>query len=209
MEAQILARQAGDGARLWFALDMLSMQGVQEGRPGEVLRLSDELRSTSGLPPRVALITRVRRARALAQAGERARSLAEMDQARGALQESVSPRDPAWVWWITEAEVVGHLGEVLMSLGDHAAAVPHFQHARDATPTGGRRWLDCSVAELSALTAAKAWRECDTLLVDLVPLLDVVASPRSRTRLAQTLRVIERDAPPWLAVNARDVAEAC
>ncbi|QKN87609.1 helix-turn-helix DNA-binding domain protein [Streptomyces phage Vondra] len=209
VEAQMLARQAGDGARLWFALDMLSMQGVQEGRPGEVLRLADELRSTPGLPPRVALITRVRRARALAQAGERARSLAEMDQARGALQESVSSRDPAWVWWITEAEVVGHLGEVLMSLGDHAAAVPHFQRARDATPTGGRRWLECSVAELSALTAAGAWRDCDALFVDLVPLLDTVASTRSRARLAQTLRVIERDAPPWLAATARDVAEAC
>ncbi|MFI9628045.1 XRE family transcriptional regulator [Streptomyces sp. NPDC052042] len=209
VEAQMLARQAGDGPRLWFSLDMLSMHGVQEDRPREVLRISDELDSAYGLPPRVALITRVRRSRALAQAGERSRSLAEMNRARGDLQESVSPRDPAWVWWITEAEVVGHLGEVLMSLGDYAAAVPHFQHAREATPPGGRRWLDCSVAELSALTAAEAWRDCDTLLTSLAPLLDVVASTRSRTRLAQTLRVVERDAPPWLAATARDVAEAC
>ncbi|MFI9625447.1 helix-turn-helix domain-containing protein [Streptomyces sp. NPDC052042] len=209
IESQMLARQSGDRPRGWFALDLLAMLDVQIEQPGAALRISDELLSVSDLPPRVALITRVRRARALALAGDRARSLAEMDRARGALQESIAGRDPAWTWWVTDAEVSGHHGEVLMSLGKDTAAVPYLQRARELVPPVGRGALYYSVAELTALVSAGAWRDCDTLLVDLAPLLDVVASTRSRARLTQTLRGIERDAPPWLVATARDVAAAC
>ncbi|MFJ6463476.1 helix-turn-helix domain-containing protein [Streptomyces sp. NPDC091387] len=209
IESQMLARHAGDRSRTWFALDMLAMQAVQSGRAGEALRIADELLSLPRIPPRVALIARVRRARALAQAGDRSRSLAEMTGAQSALQDSVGGRDPGWTWWVNDAEVAGHQGEMLMSLGDHASAVPHLQRARSLVRPGGRGALYYSVAELTALTSVGAWRDCDALLTDMAPLLDRVASTRSRSRLTETLRFIDRDAPPWLASTAREVAATC
>ncbi|MFJ6568067.1 helix-turn-helix domain-containing protein [Streptomyces sp. NPDC091292] len=204
--SHVLARQAGDRPRDWFALDMLAMQDVHRERPGSAMRTADEMLDVPNLPPRVALLARVRLARALAQAGDRARSVEAVKRARGALQDSVTARDPAWAWWVTEAEVIGHQGEVLMSLGDHAAAVPFIRDARAAT-SGGRGGLYFTVSELTALAGAGAWRDAEALLVDLPSRLDTVSSARSRARLTSTLTTIRTHGPPWAASMAHDVAE--
>ncbi|MEV6420561.1 helix-turn-helix transcriptional regulator [Streptomyces sp. NPDC051662] len=205
MESQLLAQQAGDKPMRWFALDLLAMLDVQSGRSGEALRIADEILTASRLPQRVELLARTRRARALAEAGDRSRSLTEIGRALSDLQDSISVRDPTWTWWVNETEVIGHRGEVLMSLGDYAAAIPDLSRARESTPEG-RGALYYSVAELTAYARVGAWRECETSLNRLPALLESVSSSRSRARLSATVRVIERDGPAWVADLSREIA---
>ncbi|MGW3929974.1 helix-turn-helix domain-containing protein [Streptomyces microflavus] len=204
MESSHLAELAGDRAMKWFALDMLAMQDVQNGNPGEALRISEELMTNPRVPGRVALLGRVRHARALAITGDRTRSLDAVERAQGALQDSISSRDPQWAWWVDEMEVIGHRGEALMSLGDHKAAMPYLQKANEIVKPNGRGALYYSVAELTAMAQVGAWRESETTLSRISVILESVASSRSRARLKEALRVIERDAPGWLREHARE-----
>lgn len=204
MESRHLAELAGDKPMQWFALDMLAMQDVQNGNPGEALRISEELMTNPRVPGRVALLGRVRHSRALALTGDRTRTLDALERAQGALQDSIGPRDPEWAWWVDEMEVIGHRGEALISLGDHKGALPHLQRANELVKPVGRGALYYSVAELTALANVGAWRESEVTLTRIAGILESVTSSRSRARLKGTLRVIERDAPDWLREHARE-----
>ncbi|MFD8067911.1 helix-turn-helix domain-containing protein [Streptomyces parvulus] len=205
MESRHLAELAGDRAMQWFALDMLAMQDVQNGNPGEALRISEELMTNARVPGRVALLGRVRHARALALTGDRTRTLDAVQRAQGALQDSIGPRDPQWAWWVDEMEVIGHRGEALVSLGDFKGALPYLQKANELVKPGGRGALYYAVAELTALANVGAWRESETTLTRIGSILESVASSRNTSRLMRTLRIIERDAPDWLTEHAREI----
>lgn len=212
LESHLLARQAGDRTMEWFALDMLAMHDVQTGRAGEALRIADELLTGLRVPPRVTLLARVRRGRALAQVGDHRRALAELGGARAGLEDSISPRDPAWAWWVNDSELTGHEGEALLAAGEAKAAIPKMQRALELASAhfpGGRGALYYSVALLSAYAATHAWRECEATLASINTLLETVTSERSRHRLRATLRVMARrpDAPPALLDLARHTAE--
>jgi transcriptional regulator with XRE-family HTH domain len=204
IESHLLAKLAGDDSMQWFALDMLAMQDVQEGNAGEALRISEELLTRPRVPARVALLARVRHGRALAVAGDKGRALETMKRAQGALQDSIGPRDPEWAWWVDEMEVVGHQGEVMLSLGEPKAAIPHLQKANSLVRPVSRGSLYYSVAELTALVKVGAWREAEGTLERIVPILEAVTSSRSRARLRQALRVIDRDGPSWLSDYAKE-----
>ncbi|MFI9587689.1 helix-turn-helix domain-containing protein [Streptomyces sp. NPDC052236] len=206
IESQMLARHAGDKSMTWFSMDMLAMQDINSELLGEALRIADELLTQPKIPKRVVLLARVRRARALAQAGDRTRAIAEVGKAKSQLQDSIDERAPHWTWWVDEIEVTGHEAEVLISLGEPAAAIPFLQHTIELLPSPiGRGALYYGVAELTALATAQAWRDAEHTLTRLAPILQNVTSGRSRMRLKGTLRIIERDAPSWLADHAKDI----
>lgn len=205
-EAHTLARLAGDAPLQWFILDMIAMVSVHTGAAGEALAITDELMTGRAVPGRVALMARVRRARSLAQAGDRTRALSELERAAGGLQDSIHANDPAFTWWIDGTEVALHTGESLLSLGDPAAALPHLRRSSAASTDGGRRAFGNVLAELTALVQLGAWREAEVPLLRLEPILRTVTSSRTRVRLRSTLRTIDRDAPAWLADTAREVA---
>ncbi|MGW2169929.1 helix-turn-helix domain-containing protein [Streptomyces sp. NPDC001705] len=205
-QAHTLARLAGDAPLEWFILDLIAMVSVHTGAAGEALAITDELITGRSVPGRVALMARVRRARSLAQAGDRARALSELERATGALQDSIHASDPAFTWWIDGTEVALHTGESLLSLGDPAAALPHLQRSSAASADGGRRAFGNVLAELTALVQLQAWREAEAPLLRLEPILRTVTSSRTRVRLRSTLRTIDRDGPAWLADTAREVA---
>ncbi|MGW1072655.1 helix-turn-helix domain-containing protein [Streptomyces sp. NPDC002537] len=211
LESHMLARHAGDKPMAWFALDMLAMHGIEHGRPGEALRIADGILSDPRTPPRVALLARIRRARALAITGARQPSLNEFAAARSALGESITTRDPSWTWWVDDRELTGHEGEALLVRGEPSAAVPKLQRALElsvASDTNRRVNLYYSVALLTAYASAQAWRECETTLLSISAMLEIVASGRSRHRLRLTLREIIRapSAPCWLSDLAREIA---
>ncbi|MFD4834500.1 helix-turn-helix domain-containing protein [Streptomyces uncialis] len=205
LEAHMYARLAGDGPLQWFVLDLVAMHSLHTGRAAEALSISDELLTRPRVPRRVALMAQIRRATALAHAGDRSRALAAIETATGGLQDSVHERDPAWTWWIDEGEVARHHGEILMSLGATRAALPELHHATLVEPGEGRRKLGHAVAELTALVTLGAWREAETAITELVLPLGHVSSSRIRHRLGTTLRHMERYAPPWLTTLARDI----
>ncbi|MFD8618279.1 helix-turn-helix domain-containing protein [Streptomyces sp. NPDC059513] len=205
IESHLLAKLAGDNPMQWFALDMLAMQDVQDGKAGEALRISEELLTRPKIPARVALLARVRHARALAITGDRSRTLDTMQRAQGALQDSIGPRDPQWAWWVDEMEVVGHQGEVFLSLGSPKEAIPHLQKANEMVKPLSRGSLYYSVAELTALVKVQAWREAEDSVTRIAAILDAVTSSRSRARMKEPLRVIDRDGPSWLSDYVKEV----
>ncbi|GAB2577931.1 hypothetical protein GCM10027168_08670 [Streptomyces capparidis] len=212
LESHMLARQAGDRPMQWFALDMIAMLGVHHGSPGEPLRIAKELPSHR-VPPRVALLANMRSGRALAQTGDRRRALSRLRAARGALDDSIHPRDPAWSWWVNECEVSGHEGEAHLSLGEPSAAIPHLQRALELahqSHPGGRGAFYYNVSLLSAFTQAQAWNECGSTLADISPLLPSITSERIRRRLRTALQDIIRNSatPVWLFDLAREVNTA-
>ncbi|MFW6691595.1 helix-turn-helix domain-containing protein [Streptomyces sp. MAR4 CNX-425] len=206
-EAHTLARLAGDSPLEWFVLDLIAMIDVHTSRAGEAMVITDEMLAGREVPGRVALMARVRRARSLAQAGDRTRALDALERATGALQDSIHANDPAFTWWIDTTEVELHTGEALLSLGDPHAALPHLQRSSEAARGGGeRREFGNVLAELTALVRLGSWREAEAPLLRLEPILRTVTSSRTRVRLRSTLRAIDRDAPSWLADTAREVA---
>lgn len=212
LDSHMLARHAGDKPMAWFALDMLAMHSIEHGRPGEALRVADEILSDPRTPARVALLARIRKARALAITGARQPSLNEFALARSALGGSITTRDPSWTWWVDDRELTGHEGEALLVGGDPSAAIPKLQRALElsiTSDTNRRVNLYYSVALLAAYTSARAWRECETTLLSIPAMLESVASGRSRRRLRLTLREIMREpnSPYWLSDLAREIAQ--
>ncbi|MEU6989374.1 helix-turn-helix transcriptional regulator [Streptomyces sp. NPDC046465] len=207
LESLHTARSAGDCPMQWFAMDLLSMEAVASGRVGEALALCEEI-TGRGVPPRVALLTELRRGRALAAAGDHARARHAIGRARSSLEDSLDPRDPLWSWWVNDLEVTGHEAEVALLLDQPARAVPGFERTRELVaainPTG-RGALYYATAELDALVRLGAWQQAEEPLLRLPPILRNVASSRNRRRLRTTLRVIERNGPSWLADTAREV----
>lgn len=149
-EAHMMARLSGDAPLEWFILDLIAMVDVHTEQSGEALAITEEMLSRPGVPHRVALMSRVRRARSLAQTGDRARTLEALERASGALQDSVQGADPAYTWWIDQAEVDGHKGEALLSLGDPKGALPYLRECAAVSRGGGRREFGNVLAELHA-----------------------------------------------------------
>jgi len=177
LESHMLARHAGDRKMEWFALDMLAMVDTECCRPGETQRVAEELLSRRSTPPRVALLARVRRGRALAQMGDRVRALSDFEAASSGLEESLDGRDPEWVWWVNTCEVTGHSGQALLDLGNPEAAVSEFQSILDrATPRGVMLYR----AELlRSYVAVKAWRNAEVELEEISALVETIKSGRN------------------------------
>lgn len=210
LESYMLARHSGDKPMSWFALDMLSMHGIEHQRPGESLRIAEEFLTDSRIPPRVALLARIRKARALADTGNRQGALKEFATARSALADSITTRDPSWTWWVDDRELSGHEGEAFLALGEPSAAVPKLQRALElAVESGSNRRviLYYSVALLAAYASGRSWRQCEAALLSLPPLLENVTSGRSRRRLRATVREISRapNSPQWLLDLAHEL----
>lgn len=205
MESHMLATHAGDRAKQWFALDMLAMLDIETARPGAALRIAESVLSEKCVTPRVALIAQVRRGRALSLMGDSHRSAAELEAAKGGLEDSVSPRDPWWVWWISSGEVSGHAGQALLRLGQPRNAIPKLQYALEgATPRGTLLYRSDL---LRAYAEVKAWGEAESELEEIARLLGVINSGRNRHTLREALRLIERDhaAPAWITSFAAEV----
>ncbi|MER5259164.1 MULTISPECIES: helix-turn-helix domain-containing protein [unclassified Streptomyces] len=206
LESHMLARHAGERPMEWFALDMLAMLDTECSRPGGVRRITDELLAQPRIPPRVALLARVRRGRALAQIGDRQRALTDLDAARGGAEESLSPRDPKWAWWVNQQEIGGHSGHALLSLAELNAAIFKFQSALEhATPRGVMLYR---IELLHSYARAKAWREAEEEIQEISPLLSTITSGRNRLLLRDALRVVERTSgvPVGLSALVRDTA---
>ncbi|MEV0529688.1 helix-turn-helix transcriptional regulator [Streptomyces sp. NPDC050439] len=206
LESHMLARHTGERPLEWFALDMLAMLDTERDRPGGVRRIADELLSQRRVPPRVALLARVRRGRALAQTGERGRALVDLNAARVGLEDSLDPRDPEWTWWVNEQEVRGHSGHAFLSLGDLDSAIHTFHEALErATPRGAMLYR---IALVRSYAQGKAWREVEEEVHKILPLLGVISSGRNRRLLRDALQVVGQAAsvPAGLSALVRDTS---
>lgn len=123
-----LARLAGDTGTELFALINTSMQQAHTGRPDLAFRTASGLLESRRLTPRVEAMVRIRAARALSLAGRDGESRYQFRRARSLLSEP-GAAEPAWAWWIDEAELDGHEGAARIELADRRAAVPLLEAA--------------------------------------------------------------------------------
>lgn len=176
----------------WFALDMLAMVDTECCRPGETRRVAEELLSQRRVPARVATLARVRRGRALAQMGDKERSLADFAAARGGLEDSLSMRDPEWTWWVNSCEVTGHSGQAHLILGCPEVAISEFHSAIPyATPRGVMLYRS---ELLRSYVEVKAWRDAEMELEKIRALADTINSGRNRRMVHHSLRAVHREA---------------
>ncbi|MBB5998673.1 tetratricopeptide (TPR) repeat protein [Streptomonospora salina] len=212
LHAYRLARRAGDRSTERFALTNLAMQDVEVGRSGEALRISDGILARPRIPPRVAALARIRRARALADLGAGTPAAGDLRAARAAVADSLSPRDPAWTWWVDECELGAHEGAVLLAQGDAAEAADRVEHAAHlaASRADARGGLYFQVSLVECYARARAWRACEEALTGVLAMLEEVASGRNRRRLRTAMRSVLRDprSPRWLRHALHDVSGA-
>ncbi|QUX31554.1 DNA-binding protein [Nocardiopsis akebiae] len=209
---------AGDRSMEYFALSQLAMQDVHLWRPTEARRVC-EAALAAGPAGSVRTLFTLRLARAAAQEGERTRARKLIGETLSRYLEGPRRGDPAWTWWLTEAEIAWHRAITDADAGAWGAAVEAFDRVAELTGAGGRaavaeetggsgRFLfHAAVSRLWVLARVGSWEEAEAVLVrDVLPGLGSVASVRCERRLAEAVRLLDtaRDRP-----SLRDTARWC
>jgi hypothetical protein len=188
-----------------LVLQNCSMHAGFLNRPREALHLAESvLQSPDRLTPRVRALFLVRKARALAQAGDD-QALRLFASAQSQYLDGVRESDPQWAWWIDDRELAWHEGMMQLDLGRPAAAVQYFERANASGPISSRRAKYFGLASLlDAQTRIDAWRDAEATLHQLTAWAGVIASRR-------TVVLIERSLPrlrePHVPVGTREAAE--
>jgi transcriptional regulator with XRE-family HTH domain len=196
-EAMIVAQTVGDTSMERFIVSHLSMQATYLGRGAEGLALADRVIAERPRSKRVVGLMRVRRARALARIGDGRRALAEFEIARRELAGGIGPDDPAWSWWLHNAEMAVHESRIRSLSGDLTGAAAWSERAVLALPAKQgrdqalyRAWL------ISDLVDVGAWREADEVIEQLLGKIPVGSSARVPAILGRTERRAGRAAAP-------------
>jgi transcriptional regulator with XRE-family HTH domain len=206
-EALLLSRLAGDRRMELFDLAQLAMQSVHLGQAGEARRIADEVIDSGPASSRVTAVFRIRRARALAQAGERSRSLGELDRANAMLSDG-NARDPEWTWWVDPSELAWHRAMSLASLDDWPGAVALFEQAAELRPANTIRARYNDAAHLfEAQVAVNAWHDAEATIPTVLNGATDISSARTSALLRRVLRRIER-APVQPPSGLDDAAHA-
>ncbi len=213
------AHGAGDRSMEYFALSQLAMQDVHLRRPDEARRVC-EAALAAGTAGSVRTLFTLRLARAAAQEGERVRARRLMGETLSRYLEGPRRGDPAWTWWLTEAEIAWHRAMAGADAGEWGASAESFARAVELVraegrgagtedPGGGGRFLfHAAVSLLWALARARSWEEAEAVLVrDVLPRLGNVASVRCERLLAEAVRLLDtargrpslRDTARWCA----------
>ncbi|GAA3517782.1 hypothetical protein [Actinocatenispora rupis] len=164
-----LARAAGDRDTELLTLLVTTLHETQLGRATHTRTLVDATLRRGHLTPRVEAMFRVRSARAYAATGQAGAARAEFDRARGLLLDGGAAADPAWAWWIDEAEIAGHEGAAYLDLGDVAAAAAPLDRATRLDADGAPQYrmvvgAQLLVARLALRDWVDAGRVADRLL---------------------------------------------
>lgn len=207
-----LARAAGDRSLEYFVLSQLAMQDVHLRQPVEAARICESALSGSARGSVATLFT-LRSARAAAQTGEHHRARRLIQRTRSRYLDGPCPKDPAWAWWLTEAEISWHHAMLYTDTGSDTGvwgrAAEHFAAACQETPTHGRSAAIYQASLLCALARARSWEEAETVLMrDVLPHRGEVASVRTQRMLDHAARLLEA-APgrPSLREGARQLRQ--
>jgi hypothetical protein len=210
-EAMMISRLAGDRSMELFELSHLALLDVHQRHPAEALTIAEQTIEAGRLAPRVEALFKIRAARALAQGGHRSRALRALGQAAGALQGSLTSRDPRWTWWLDGSEMAWHRGIVHLELGEQRTAMPHLEEAARGRlergpydPAGqgatvaargklwGRAAYNDLVHLLHALTGVAAWREAEEIMPTVADFARQVSSARTEVMLRRAIATTAR-----------------
>lgn len=194
-----LARAAGDRSMEYFVLSQLAMQDVHLRQPVEAARICDTALADGARGSAATLFT-LRAARAAAQTGEHRRARRLIQRTRSRHLDGPRPGDPAWAWWLTEAEISWHHAMICADTGAATGsgsvawgrAAEYFADACLGTPSHGRSAAINHASLLCALAKARSWAEAEVVLVrDVLPHRGEVASVRTQRMLDHSARLLD------------------
>ncbi|MCK9871368.1 DNA-binding protein [Nocardiopsis dassonvillei] len=209
LEALLSARSAGDRSMEQFVLGQLAMQDAHLHRPVEAAQICSAALE-EGAKGSVRTMFTLRAARAAAQMGEHARARDLIEATHSSYLDGPRDRDPAWAWWLSQAEICWHHAMIHADIGQWTQAVELFAAA--CRPSAGYAWA-ASIYRASllwALAHAQAWDEAETVLVrDVLPHQGEVASVRTERTLARAARLLDgASGRPSLRESARQLTAA-
>ncbi|MFG2292489.1 DNA-binding protein [Streptomyces sp. NPDC048603] len=199
--ALALAELCGDHRTARLVLLNHSMLQTHTGHARAALRSAARV-VTPRTPHRVGTLVLIRRAHATAVLGGHAEPLDLIARARARFEDGISRHDPAWAWWIDEAELTGHEGWVHARLRRWDRAVPLLHEAATAPGPAYRHLFTAEL--LSALARAGAWTETADLIADIAPRVTGIGSVRTLETLGRTAAGLRRH--PRTPAPLRDAA---
>ncbi|AXI80343.1 hypothetical protein [Peterkaempfera bronchialis] len=141
------AAGAGDDIAGAHALSYAAIQAYSTDRPRDAVKMLDAAhsRTRAVATPRMQAMLHARQARAFSKTGgDRAACIRAINAAFDAYAQGPHDDDPAFTYWVSEAELLSIAGSSALSQGDHRQAISYFRRATDAaaydaTDTRGRR----------------------------------------------------------------------
>jgi transcriptional regulator with XRE-family HTH domain/tetratricopeptide (TPR) repeat protein len=193
-ESLFYTRLSGDRTMELLTLQNESMHAGALGRPGEALSIARSvLEGPARLSPRLRTLFLTRKARALAQGGDR-ESLKLFGKIRQEFAEGLRDDDPTWAWWIDEREIAWHEAMAYKDLGEHDDAVVKFQESVEATaPTAVRSQYLHRAYLAQAQADLRSWSDLETSFRELAPLIPQVSSRRTTTLIRNAIQQLHRD----------------
>ncbi|WP_086822568.1 hypothetical protein [Allokutzneria sp. NRRL B-24872] len=162
----------------WFILSNQAQASVHIGLDREGLRIADDMLCTD-LPPRVAALFRVRRARALAALGASGEAEREFGRARAAFLDGIGSRDPSWTWWINERELSWHEG---MMRAEWGRGIEELAESYESCGTDPRSRFVYGAHLAEALARARS-SEAERIAGEVIPFAGVIGSVRAERAL--------------------------
>ena len=136
------SREAEDTALGAYILMCMAVQNTAIGDPRDSVTLCASAREAGGVALGATQRAEIAglEAKAYAKAGNAYAAAKHADESFAFFDQARPDADPAWLYWVDEAEISGNVGSAFLYLGDPARGIPHLRAALDARAWSLANW---------------------------------------------------------------------
>jgi tetratricopeptide (TPR) repeat protein len=209
-EALNTALLEGDEPLATRTLSNMARQSVDLKKPRESVRfarLAEQHAAAWSAPPRVIALLAIRAAQGYARMGDEINTSTAIKRAWRAFDRGTSDRDPEWVTFLNEAELVCLEGMCRSDLGQHRRAVRLLERSAALQDIEHSRNRGMCLARLAG--AAVQDRDLDRTVSAAQESLHLIDSGQSSTRNRKQLAAVRDGLAPYgkASSQARDTIE--
>ena len=194
-KAYFLSHLSGDSSIELLILQNMGMLASWQGRAREELAIANSVLERKKPSPRIEAIFKSRKAQGLAGSGQISEALRSYDDSMSLLEKGEQANDPAWTWWITEAEINRQYGRAMQVAGEWEKGVAFLRRAMK--PEAGSRVGYWSIAEVRLLICfleLEAWNDAEEVSRSLM-------SSYAETTSGRTHNLLQRTVQKWSHVD--------
>ncbi len=200
-----LGATADDHHLICWTLGAHAMTAYTQGRFQDALDLAGEALEYAATPLRRAQIIAWGQLRATAALGPSRRSEAAALAGRAQDEMAADPHgDQPGRFGFDTAELLLHLGEAALLVGDHPQAVAHARASQTHTSRGRPGWAAAVLLQARGEAARHRWTDAVGLAGEV---LDTIAPQSLRQTTRARLRALDRELAPGLGVEVRALHE--
>lgn len=209
-EALNTAMLSGDEKLATRTLSNMARQSVDLGKPREAVRFArraEQHASSWSAPPRVAAMLAIRAAQGYARMRDEMNTSAAIKRAWRAFDQGASDRDPEWVTFLNEAELVCLEGMCRSDLGQHGRAVRLLERSSKLQDIEHSRNRGMCLARLAG--AAIQERDLDHTVTAARESLRLIDGGMTSTRNVRQLTLVRDGLKQYgkASTEARDTIE--